>query len=137
MKALLNKLLVAEPNKDLGLLAFRILAALALMKAHGLPKLLSIQEAITHIPDPLGLGGTFSTYYAIFADVVCALLVAFGFLTRFAALVIISITLTGLIFIHLSDPANVQDTPIIYSVVFGFIAYMGAGKYALDNKFFK
>lgn len=78
MKTLLNKLLVAKPNKDLGLLSFRILAALALIKAHGLPKLLNIQEAITHIPDPLGLGGTFSTYYAVFANVVCALLVALG-----------------------------------------------------------
>lgn len=137
MKALLNKILIAEPNKDLGLLAFRILAAVALMKAHGLPKLLNIQEAVTHIPDPLGLGGEFSTYYAIFADVFCALLVVFGFLTRFAALVIISITLTGLIFVHLYDAAGVQDTPIIYSIVFGFIAYMGAGKYSLDNKISK
>lgn len=137
MKTFLHKILIAEPNKDLGLLAFRILAAAALIKAHGLPKLLNIEEAIKHIPDPLGFGGEFSAYYAIFANIFCALLVAFGFLPRFAALVIISITLTGLILVHLHDAADVQDTPIIYSIVFGFIAYIGAGKYSLDHRFFK
>lgn len=137
MRALLNKILIAESNKDLGLLVFRLLAAIALVKAHGVPKLLNIKDAITHIPDPLGLGGEFSTYYAIFANVFCALLVALGFFTRFAALVIISITLTGLVIVHFHDAANIQDTPLIYSIAFGFIAYMGAGKYSLDNKIYK
>lgn len=137
MMSLLKKIVIRKADVDVGLLVFRILAAGALLKAHGLPKLLDIQASIAHIPDPLGFGGTFSTYYAIFTNVICALCVAFGFLTRFAAFFIITLTLSGLFLIHLHDPANIQDTPIIYSIVFGFIAYMGAGKYSLDHKFFK
>ena len=136
MKATIKKLVYGSANMDFGLLAFRILAAVALIKAHGLPKLLNIQETMSHIPDPLGMGSTFSTYYAIFANVFCALFVALGFLTRAAALIIFSITVTGLLVIHLNDLAKVQDTPLIYSIVFGFIAYVGAGKYSLDYKLF-
>lgn len=67
-------------NKDKGLLVFRILAAIAILKAHGLPKLLHFQETLNHIPDPLGLGSWFSAYFAIFTNVLCAILVALGFL---------------------------------------------------------
>lgn len=137
MKAIFKKILVGDANIDVALLALRVMAAVALLKAHGLPKLLNIQDAMAHIPDPLGFGSTFSTYYAIFANVFCALFVAFGFFTRVSALFIISITLTGLFVVHLTDPANLQDTPLIYSIVFGFIAYVGAGKYSIDYKIFK
>ena len=136
MKAIFKKLLVGNANIDLALLALRIMAAIALIKAHGLPKLLNIQEAIAHLPDPFGMGAVFSTYYAIFTNVFCAIFVAFGFLTRVSALFIISITLTGLLVVLLTDPAKLQDTPLIYSIVFGFIAYVGAGKYSLDYNLF-
>lgn len=137
MTPILKKIVTPKADMDFGLLVFRILAAVALIKAHGLPKLLDIQASIAHIPDPLGFGGTFSTYYAIFTNVICALCVTFGFLTRVAAFFITTLTLSGLFLIHLHDPTAIQDTPIIYSIVFGFLAYMGAGKYSLDHKFFK
>lgn len=130
------KTLVIKANMDKGILVFRVLAAVAIIKAHGLPKLLNFQETLNHIPDPLGLGASFSAYYAIFTNVFCAVLVALGLVTRFAALLIITLTLTGLFIVHIKDPAKIQDTPLIYSIVFGFIVYMGAGKYSLDYKFF-
>lgn len=118
-------------------MVFRILAAFSILKAHGLPKLLNFQETLNHIPDPLGLGTSFSAYYAIFANVFCAILVALGLATRLAAFLIITLTLSGLFLVHINDPAKIQDTPLIYSIVFGFITYMGAGKDSLDYKFFK
>ncbi len=136
MKLILKKIISTEANIDLGLLVFRVLAAVALIRTHGLPKLLNIQESIAHIPDPLNLGGVFSTYFAIFTNVICAIFIGFGFMTRLAALMVLLLTLSGLFLVHLSDPANVQDTPLIYSIVFGFIAYMGAGKFSIDRKLF-
>jgi|SRR6056297_2585083 len=121
-------------DKDKSLLIFRMLAAFAIIKAHGIPKILHFQETLQHIPDPLGLGSTFSAYFAIFTNVLCAILVALGLFTRAAAFFILSLTLTGLLVIHFNDSAKLQDAPLIYSIVFGYIAYIGAGKYSLDYK---
>ncbi|MFC6102861.1 DoxX family protein [Olivibacter domesticus] len=131
-----NILVAQTTNKEVALLLFRIFVAFSIMRTHGIPKLMAFKETEAHIPDPLGFGTTFSAYYAVFANVFCAILVAFGFATRLAALLIISLTLSGLLLIHFNDPAKVQDVPLIYSIVFGFIAYVGAGKYSLDNKIF-
>ncbi|MBL4594883.1 MAG: DoxX family protein [Flavobacteriales bacterium] len=135
LKSLVYKLITIEANKDIGILAFRLLAVFSLIKAHGLPKIINFQETLTHIPDPLGMGSTFSAYYAVFANVFCAILIAAGLFTRIAAIFILSITLSGLLIVHLNDPAKLQDMPLIYSIVFGFIAYTGAGKYSLDHNF--
>jgi putative oxidoreductase len=124
-------------NKDLAYFFVRFFSAFALIKAHGLPKLIHFKHTLIHIPDPFGLGGEFSTYYAIFTNVFCAFLVAIGLFTRMAALFILSITLTGLFIIHISDSAKIQDSPFIYSIIFSFIAYMGSGKYSFDTIFIK
>lgn len=123
-----------SPNNDLGLLVFRMFAAFALFKAHGLPKLLNFQDTLHHIPDPIGLGTTFSAYFAIFTNVLCAVLVALGLFTRAAAFFIFTLTLSGLLLIHLNDSSKIQDVPLIYSILFGYIAYIGAGRYSLDFK---
>lgn len=137
MKTFLSKILTYEVSKDLGLLIFRILAVFSLLKTHGLPKLFHIKETMSHIPDPMGLGAEFSTYYAIFSHVFCGILIALGLFTRLGAFFIVSITLSGLLLVHLHDPNNVQDVPLIYSIVFGYIILMGPGKYSLDYKLFK
>ena len=115
-----------------GLLFLRVFAAIALLRTHGLPKLLDIEGTMAHIPDPMGLGQTFSAYYAIFANVLCAILVMFGLFTRWAAFAIISITLSGLLIVHAADPAKVQDTPLMYSIVFITLVVLGSGKYSVD-----
>lgn len=121
-------------NNNNGLLALRVLAAMALLKAHGIPKLMNFQYTLHHIPDPLGFGSTFSAYFAIFTNVICAIMVALGLFTRAAALFILSLTLSGLLLVHFNDSSKVQDVPLIYSITFGLIVYMGAGKYSLDYK---
>tara|TARA_R110000772_G_scaffold23252_4_gene62316 strand:- start:311 stop:709 length:399 start_codon:yes stop_codon:yes gene_type:complete len=123
-----------KTSPDKGLLVFRVFAAFALIKAHGLPKLLHFQETLQHIPDPLGMGSTFSAYFAIFTNLFCAVLVALGLFTRASAFLIFSLTITGLLLVHFNDSSKVQDVPLLYSIVFGYIAYMGAGKYSLDFK---
>ena len=103
------KSIIINTNKDKGLLVFRVLAAFALLKAHGLPKLMHFQETLQHIPDPLGMGATFSAYFALFTNVLCALLVVFGLFTRMAAFLIFTLTITGLLLIHINDSYKIQD----------------------------
>jgi len=127
---------LTDTQMGLGLLFLRVFGALALLRTHGLPKLWDVEGTVAHIPDPMGIGGTLSAYYAIFANVGCAILILVGLFTRWAALAIVSITLSGLFLVHAADPVKVQDTPLIYSVVFITLIIMGSGKYALDAKMF-
>ena len=61
----------SETRLATGLLFLRFFGALALLRTHGLPKALDIKSTMEHIPDPIGMGATFATYYAIFANVLC------------------------------------------------------------------
>lgn len=122
----------AETRLGLGLLFLRAFGAFALLRTHGWPKVMDMEGTMAHIPDPMGLGQTFSVYYAIFANVFCAILIMLGLFTRWASFAIISITLSGLFIVHVTDPAKVQDTPLIYSIVFVSLIILGSGKYSLD-----
>lgn len=136
MNYIINRVIqlsVLKVNFDKSILIFRIYVTIAFMRAHGLPKLFQIEETLNHIPDPLGLGSNISGYYAIFVNIVGALMVGVGLFTRLGALLILSVTLSGLLLIHSNDSVKIQDGPLIYSIVYGYIFYVGAGKYSLDK----
>ena len=109
-----------------------IFEAFTVLRTHRLPKLMDFEGTMAHIQDSIGLGQSFSVYYAIFANVFCAFLVMLGLLTRWASLAIITITLSGLFIVHITDPAKVQDAPLIYSTVFISPLIFGPEVYALD-----
>lgn len=69
---------------DAGLLFARVAGALLVLHVHGLPKLLHFSEELAHIDDPLRLGRAVTLYCALFAELLCPLLVAAGLLTRLA-----------------------------------------------------
>src|SRR5579864_6240331 len=73
---------------SLGLLVLRLWLGLTLMLNHGLAKLKGFDSMASGFPDPLKVGHTASLAMVVFAEVVAALLVAAGLLTRFAALVL-------------------------------------------------
>lgn len=118
---------------NIALLIFRIGIGLSLINTHGLPKLMDIQGAIEHIPDPFGMGGTISVIVAITANIVCASFLVLGLFTRFSALFIMGLTLTGLFMVHWADPWKVKDVPYMYSLANALIIMLGAGKYSMDN----
>jgi putative oxidoreductase len=118
---------------DAGLLLFRLLAGFALLRVHGWEKLAQYKEELRFIPDPFGLGGEVNLAIAIFSDVCCAVLVMLGLFTRLASLAIVSTTLVGLFFVHFHDAWHDKDVPLVYSIMFGVILLLGAGKYSLDG----
>lgn len=118
---------------NLVLLGYRILVAFAMIRTHGWKKIADFDGTLAHIPDPFGIGATASVYIAIFANVTLAAFVAIGLLTRLSALGILSVTLAGFFLVHFSDPWDVKDTPLIYSIAYGLILLMGPGRYSLDQ----
>ncbi len=137
MKKILFKTL--DPRVDLeqlsvGLLIYRILISISLINTHGIKKLTDFESSAAHIPDPFGLGGEFSTYFAIFTNIICPIFIILGLFTRLAVLPIVIVTLSGLLFVHYADPWAVKDVPLMYSLAFLTVLYLGPGKYSLDFK---
>lgn len=135
-----HKIFSSEPfflSKDYTLLFFRVLVSLSMINTHGMKKLLNFEETIKHIPDPMGIGGEISAVVAIAANIVAPLFIILGLFTRLATIAILSITLMGFFIVHGNHPWVVRDVPLMYSLAYLLIFFMGAGKYSLDHKFFK
>ena len=115
------------------LLFFRVAVSLSLFNTHGLKKALDFAGTAANIPDPLGMGGTISAVVAILANVVATAFIALGLFTRPAALLILSVTLTGLFLVHAADPWTVKDVPLMYSLAFTLIFILGPGELSLDH----
>lgn len=136
MKQIARLLSVDLPDGDrqgLILLGYRSLVAFAMIRTHGIKKITDIEGEIAHIPDPLGLGGEFTAFMAIFTNLVLTVFVILGFATRLSALGILSVTLSGLFLVHWGDPWPVKDMPLMYSLAYLLILAMGPGKYSLDH----
>lgn len=140
MKQIINSLL--NPNKnivssDASKLFFRVLVSISMINTHGIKKLIHFSDTVQHIPDPLGLGGEISAVMAIIANIVAPLCIIFGLFTRLATIPILAVTLMGFFVVHASDPWSVRDIPLMYSLAYILILFLGSGKYALDYKLFK
>jgi len=127
----------SELATDFALLVFRLLAGFALFRVHGLGKLLHFQHEAANIPDPFSLGGQFNAAFAVFSDVVCALLVMLGLLARPAALGVLSTTLVGLLLVHLHDSWDLKDAPLTYATMFLLVLLAGPGRFSLDAWLFR
>jgi putative oxidoreductase len=122
-----------EPLKDLALLFIR-LGAGGMMLTHGIPKIgRLLGEGPVKFADPFGLGPEISLGLAIFAEVVCAILVMVGFKTRLATIPLIITMLTAAFYAHWNDPFGKKELPLLYVCVFLGILAFGAGKFAIDN----
>ncbi|MBA4299594.1 putative oxidoreductase [Algoriphagus alkaliphilus] len=119
--------------KDLALLAIRIGAG-AMMLTHGIPKIgRFFGEGPVKFADPFGLGPEISLGMAIFAEVICAVLVMIGFKTRLATIPLILTMLTAAFYAHWNDPFGKKELPLLYVCVFLGILAFGAGKFAVDS----
>ncbi|MEM7549899.1 MAG: DoxX family protein [Bacteroidota bacterium] len=124
---------ISESTKNLSLLIFRVTISISLFNTHGLKKIIHFEDTLNNIPDPLGMGSELSTFFAIFANVFCPLLIVLGVLTRLAIIPILSITLIGFFVVHAADPWSVRDVPLMYSIVFSLFLILGPGKYSIDQ----
>ena len=119
--------------KDLALLVMR-LGAGGMMLTHGIPKIgRLLGEGPVKFADPFGLGPEISLGLAIFAEVICAVLIMVGFKTRLATIPLIITMLTAAFYAHWNDPFGKKELPLLYCCVFLGILAFGAGKYALGQ----
>ena len=111
---------------DISLAILRIGAAL-LMLTHGWPKIANFSTYLTKFSDPIGLGPALSLQLAIFAEFFCAILLAFGFLTRLS-LIPLMVTMAVAAFIaHADDPFASKEKPLLFLLIFIFFFFAGQG----------
>jgi putative oxidoreductase len=124
-----------SPAASFGLLVLRVGAGAMLIYGHGWGKLMHFSERAARFADPLHVGHERSLMLAIFAEVVCAALVAVGFATRFAAAalaVFFGIILT-MVIAH--DPFGDRELAYFYAFAYLCLMLTGPGAYAVDARF--
>lgn len=116
------------------------------MATHGWGKAeLVFKGEFGQFPDPLGIGSTLSLIGAATGEFLCALLVAIGFLTRFAALGAAFTMGVAAFIIHQNDPWTAsaasggasKESAMLFVIAFLAIVFTGAGRYSLDAVVFR
>ncbi|MPW23136.1 DoxX family membrane protein [Paraburkholderia sp. CNPSo 3157] len=116
---------------DLALLFLRVTASALVLFVHGLPKVLHYASQLDAIEDPLHLGKTLTLGFAIFAEVVCPLLMIAGIATRLAALPIMLVSAIALGLVHREWTLGQGQFAWMLLIMFGTIALGGAGRYRI------
>lgn len=109
-----------------------------LMLVHGIPKLESLfsGEPI-QFASVFGLSPAISLGLAVFAEVVCSVLLIAGFATRLVVLPLIVTMLVAVLQIHAADPFAVKEMGIHYLITYIALLFTGSGKYSLDYLLFR
>ena len=119
---------------DLGLLFLRLGGAGLLLAVHGLPKALHFCQQLGLIEDPLHLGAWPTLGFAVFAEVLCPLLIALGWATRLACLPILGLLLIALLAVHPQWSLEEGQFGWLLLVLFGTLALTGPGRYSLEAR---
>ncbi|KAA8551329.1 MULTISPECIES: DoxX family protein [Pseudomonas] len=122
-------------HQDLGLLFLRGSGALFLLWVHGLPKLLNYSEQLKQIEDPFHLGAHVTLLLAIFAEVLCPLLIIAGVLVRLACLPILAVLLIAMVVVHPEWTLLEGQFGWLLLIMFTTLLISGPGRLVLSQRF--
>lgn len=118
---------------DLGLLALRLFSALLMIFPHGINKAMGFGTLIETFPDPLGIGSALSLIGAVFAEVICSLMILLGIKTRFFATPALITMLVAAFIVHANDPWKVKEKAILFAAMYLVLIFTGGGKYSVRD----
>ena len=121
-----------ERARDIGLLFLRVSGGLFLLWVHGLPKLLDFTAQLQLIEDPFHLGSHLTLILAIFAEVLCPLLIVAGVLARLACLPILFVLLVALLVVHPQWSVAEGQFGWLLLILFATVFIAGPGRLALN-----
>jgi putative oxidoreductase len=129
------QLRMLPPGVNLALLVLRLGFGLALLLLHGWSKLTGYSAIQSQFPDPWGLGAPTTLALAIFAEVICAGLVAIGLFTRFGALVCTINMAAAFYHGHGMRLTGENNGEMAFLYLLGFVAILlaGPGRFAIDS----
>ncbi|WP_242208673.1 MULTISPECIES: DoxX family protein [unclassified Pseudomonas] len=121
-----------EQARDIGLLFLRVSGGLFLLWVHGLPKLLDFTAQLQLIEDPFHLGAHLSLILAIFAEVLCPLLIVAGLLARLACVPILFVLLVALLVVHPQWSVAEGQFGWLLLILFTTVFIAGPGRLAIS-----
>ncbi|MGY2260349.1 DoxX family protein [Pseudomonas sp. SDO55104_S430] len=121
-------------TSDLALFWLRISGCLLLLSVHGLPKLMHFQHELGVIEDPFGMGATLTLSLAVFAEVLCPVLIMAGVLTRLATLPILFLLAVSVILVHPEWSLAEGQFAWMLLIIFSTIFIAGPGRLALGGR---
>jgi putative oxidoreductase len=121
--------------QDFGLFFLRVSGGLFLLWVHGLPKLLNFSAQLLVIEDPFHLGANVTLMLAIFAEVLCPLLIIAGVLVRLACLPILSVLWIALLVVHPQWSLEEGQFGWLLLILFTSLLIAGPGRLALNVRF--
>ena len=128
-----------EKLTNIGLLLGRLGFGLFIAFGHGVGKLQNFSAYSAKFPDPLGVGSELSMGLAIFAELVCGLLLAAGALTRLALTQLLATMAVAAFVVHSQHPLFAspgqpsKEFALIYFLGFLMLILSGPGKYSIDH----
>lgn len=131
MKTLIN-FNNSTARTDLAVLFLRIVIGV-LMLTHGIPKLISLVSGEIQFPGLFGLSPALSLALAVFAEVICSVLILFGLGTRLATIPLMFTMLVAVFYIHAADPLATKEVAILYLLAYVILFFTGSGKYSVEN----
>ncbi|HZZ56420.1 MAG TPA: DoxX family protein [Opitutaceae bacterium] len=121
-------------SANCALLFLRLWFGLAMLFNHGWAKLVHFSAMKDFVPNPLHLETNTNMVLAVICEVVCPILVVFGFLTRLGALITAAEMAIAFILVHhhaMSGPHS-GELPFLYFGGFFAIFLLGSGRCAVD-----
>jgi putative oxidoreductase len=120
--------------RDLGLLLLRVGLGFGLVYAHGYGKFMNLIHGNMKFADPLGLGSELSFGLAVFAEFLCAIMVALGVLTRLSTVPLIILFSVAVFLVHGGDEFGVKEKAFLYLAGYLTILFTGPGRLSVDQK---
>lgn len=121
--------------RDLGLLIARAGFSGTVLLRHGLPKIPALAADPIQFLDPLGLGPGLSLILAIFAEVVCALVLLLGVLSRFASATLAFNFAVIVLVLHRAEiPGDRGELALLYFLVFAALTLTGPGRFSIGAR---
>jgi putative oxidoreductase len=133
-----KKLFTPSEDSDLthmALLVTRLWFGLTMLFNHGLEKLTHFNEIVGTFPDPLRLGQEASLVLVVFAEVLAALLLTVGFMTRIAAAVLVIDMFVAFLMVHKAGMNGQSGGELAFLYLAGYVmlCLAGGGLFSLDT----
>ncbi len=136
-----KRLFIPSDDSDLthmALLVARLWFGITMLLNHGLDKLVHFHDMVGTFPDPLRVGQEASLILVVLAEVLGALLLTVGFLTRIAAAVLVIDMFVAFIMVHKTVLTGQSSGELAFLYLAGYVilAIAGAGLFSVDTLVF-
>ncbi len=136
-----KKLFIPSEDSDLthmALLVARLWFGLTMLFNHGLVKLTHFSEMVGNFPYPLRVGPEASLILVVLAEVLGALLLTVGFMTRIAAAVLVIDMFVAFLMVHKAGMSGQDSGELAFLYLAGYVilCIAGGGLFSLDTVVF-